>query len=69
MEKIFLSAGERVKLENGLAKVLSGKIEVYAIMSGEGSFRQEFLAEFEKNFAAFPAFDEFEQVETIILRN
>ena len=66
MEKIFLSAGERVKLESGLAKVLNGKIEVYAIMSGEGSFRQEFLAEFEKNFAAFPAFDEFEQVETII---
>ena len=66
MEKIFLSAGERFKLEKGFAKVLSGKIEVYAIMSGEGSFRQEFLAEFEKNFAAFPAFDEFEQVETII---
>ena len=65
-EKIFLSAGERIKLESGLAKVISGKIEVYAIMSGEGSFRQEFLAEFEKNCAAFPAFDEFEQVETII---
>ena len=66
MEKIFLSAGERFKLEKGFAKVLSGRIEVYAIMSGEGSFRQEFLAEFEKNFVAFPASDEFEQVETII---
>ena len=66
LEKIFLSAGERYKIENNFAKVLGGKIEVYAIMSGEGSFRQEFLAEFEKNFAAFPALDEFEQVETVI---
>ena len=64
--KIFLSAGDRFKLETGFAKIISGKVEVYAIMSGEGSFRQEFLAEFEKNFAAFPAFDEFEQVETVI---
>lgn len=66
MGKVFLSAGDRFKLESGLAKITSGKIEVYAIMSGEGSYRQEFLAEFEKNCAAFPAFDEFGQVETII---
>ena len=65
-KKIFLSAGDRFKIQNGFAKIFSGKIEVYAIMSGEGSFRQEFLAEFQKNFAAFPALDEFGQVETII---
>ena len=63
-----LSAGEKFKLESGkgFAKVLSGKIEVYVAMSGEGSFRQEFLTEFEKNGAVFPAFDEFEQVDTVI---
>lgn len=65
-EKIFLLAGDRIKLEKGIAKVFSGKIEVYAMMSGEGSFRQEFLAEFEKGCAAFPALDEFEQVETVL---
>ena len=68
-EKNFLSltAGQRFKLEGGkvFARVKSGKVEAYAVMSGEGSFRQEFLAEVDGG-AIFPALDEFEQVETLI---
>ena len=48
------------------ARVRSGKVEAYAVMSGEGSFRQEFLAEVDGGEAVFPALDEFEQVETLI---
>ena len=69
-EKIFLplSAGQRFNLESGkgFALLKSGKIEVYAIMRGEGSFRQEFLTELSEGEAAFPALDEFEQIETIV---
>lgn len=68
-EKNFLSltAGQRFKLDGGkfFARVMSGKVEAYAVMSGEGSFRQEFLAEVDGG-AVFPALDEFEQVETLI---
>ncbi|MBQ7198853.1 MAG: NHLP bacteriocin export ABC transporter permease/ATPase subunit [Selenomonadaceae bacterium] len=63
-----LPAGERFRLENGesLAIVRSGKIEVYAVTKGEGSFRQQFLAEISEGSAAFPALDEFETVDTLI---
>ena len=65
---ISLSAGQRFKFdgENDLAVLKSGKVEVYAMMSGDGSFRQEFLAKLEKNEIAFPAFDEFGQIENIL---
>ena len=69
-EKIFLplQAGRRFNLESekGFALLKHGNIEVYAVMRGEGSFRQEFLTELAEGEAAFPALDEFEQIETII---
>ena len=45
----FLTAGERVRLEDGerLALIESGKVEVYAVTSEAGSFRQQFLVELE----------------------
>ena len=63
-----LAAGQRFKLESEKNFVLikNGKVEVYAIMSGKGSFRQEFLVELQENGAAFHALDEFGQVETLI---
>ncbi|MBR5913928.1 MAG: NHLP bacteriocin export ABC transporter permease/ATPase subunit [Selenomonadaceae bacterium] len=63
-----LPAGERFRIENGesLAIVRKGKIEVYAVTRGEGSFRQQFLAELSAGSAAFPALDEFETVDTLI---
>ncbi len=63
-----LSAGQRFKLEDtkNFALVKSGKIEIYAVMRGEGAFRQEFLAELSEGLAAFPALDDFGQIETVI---
>lgn len=62
MNRKILTAGERFSLEKGFVKILSGKIEVYALTSGAGSFRQEFLAQLAENQAAFPALDEFENI-------
>ncbi|MBR4153231.1 MAG: NHLP bacteriocin export ABC transporter permease/ATPase subunit [Selenomonadaceae bacterium] len=64
----YLTAGERFRLEDGerLALIESGKVEIYAVSSGEGSFRQQFLAELVADDAVFPSLDEFEQTETQI---
>lgn len=55
-----------MRLENGeyLARILSGRVEVYVVTREEGSFRQQFLMEISAGEAAFPSFDEFEQVDT-----
>ncbi|MCR5833985.1 MAG: NHLP bacteriocin export ABC transporter permease/ATPase subunit [Selenomonadaceae bacterium] len=70
-KNILLGAGERVRLNEGerLAKVKSGKIEVYIAANSEGSFRQQFLVELSVGGAVFPSFDEFKQTETIIFAN
>ena len=69
-EKNFLPlvAGQRYELTGGEGFVVltEGRVEVYAVLRGEGSFRQEFLAELKPGEAAFPALDEFGQIETII---
>ena len=67
-KSISLAAGDRFRLEDGarLARVESGKIEVYAVTRAEGSFRQQFLCELTTGEAAFPSLDEFEQNETQI---
>ena len=64
----FLTAGERIRLEDGerLALIESGKVEVYAATREEGSFRQQFLVELTAGVAAFPSLDEFEQTETLL---
>lgn len=65
-EVLTLAAGERVRIETGetLALVRAGKVEVYIVTREEGSFRQQFLMAIGAGQAAFPSFDEFEQVDT-----
>ncbi len=67
-KNLSLTAGSRFRLEDGarLARVESGKIEVYAVTRAEGSFRQQFLVALTAGEAAFPSLDEFEQTETQI---
>ena len=64
----FLTAGERIRLEDGerLALLESGKVEVYVTTRAEGSFRQQFLVELTAGEAAFPSLDEFKQTETLL---
>ena len=58
-----LTAGERFPCGEGqLIKVLSGRLEVYAVTKNTAAFRQMFLMEIEEGDAAYPAFDEFEQI-------
>ena len=62
-----LLAGQRLRLrdENACMGIVSGKVEAYAVTSGEASFRQCFLTELAAGEAAFPAMDaDFEEVET-----
>ena len=63
-----LFSGERLKLEDDsrLAMIVSGKVEVYAVTSTDGSFRQQFLVELTAGSAAFPSLDEFEQIEILL---
>ncbi len=63
-----LNAGERIELEkqNKLVRVTSGKLEVYAVTSGDMSFRQFFLMTIDEGEAAFPALDAFGEVHVVI---
>lgn len=65
---LSLAAGQRFRLENSesLARVRSGKIEVYAVTREEGSFRQQFLVELSAGGAAFHSLDEFDTIDTLI---
>ena len=44
-------------------EVLSGRVEAYAVTKGEQSFRQCYLLTVAPGQAAFPAMDDFEQIE------
>ena len=68
MNIIKIPAGQRLRLEDesNFAKIVSGKIEVYAVTKGDASFRQFFLMELEKNETAFPAMDEFKAIDVQI---
>lgn len=68
MNIIKIPAGQRLHLEDEskFAKVISGKIEAYAITKNQDSFRQFFLMELEKNETAFPAMDEFKTIDVQI---
>ena len=66
-KEIRLLAGQRIRLddENVFTSVISGKVEVYAVTSGDASFRQCFLTELVPGETAFPAMDsDFEEVAT-----
>ena len=68
MNILKIPAGQRFRLEDEsqFAKIISGKIEVYAVTRGDASFRQFFLMELEKNETAFPAMDEFKTIDVQI---
>ena len=60
-----LIAGERFRLhdDNTYIKLVSGKLEAYAVTRKKQSFRQIFLTELAPGQAAFPSMDEFEQID------
>ena len=60
-----LVAGERFRLpeEDKYIKVISGKLEAYAVTRRQTSYRQIFLMELGPGEAAFPSMDEFEQID------
>lgn len=60
-----LIAGQRFRLqdENKFAVLKSGKVEVYAVTRDEKSFRKFFLMELTANAAAYPSFDDFENID------
>lgn len=68
MNLMKIPAGQRFRLEDEtqFAKIISGKIEVYAVTKGDASFRQFFLMSLEKNEIAFPAMDEFKKIDVQI---
>ena len=67
---IKLKAGQRYRLtnENCFALLLSGSCEVYAVTQPQSklSYRQTFLLELKPQEAAFPALDEFEQMDVLL---
>ncbi len=63
-----LNAGERLELnkENSFVRVLSGRLEAYADTAGDVSFRQFYLMTVGEGDAAFPALDEFKEIQVVL---
>ncbi len=63
-----LIAGERFRLhdENTYIKLLSGKLEAYAVTRKKQSYRKLFLTELIPGQAAFASMDEFEQIDVLV---
>ncbi len=70
MNIVRLNAGQRYLLtdETTFARLISGTCEVYAVtrQDSKNSYRQTFLMELAKGQAAFPSFDEFEQMDILL---
>ncbi|SHF12668.1 NHLP bacteriocin export ABC transporter permease/ATPase subunit [Schwartzia succinivorans] len=66
--KVKMNVGERFELteENKFAKIVSGSAEVYAVTTGDASFRQFYLMTLGEGDAAFPALDEFGEIEVVV---
>ncbi|MBQ6298227.1 MAG: NHLP bacteriocin export ABC transporter permease/ATPase subunit [Selenomonadaceae bacterium] len=60
-----LVAGERYCLpeENSFVEITAGKVEVYAVTHQKENFRQMYLMELNAGEAAFPSFDDFENIK------
>ena len=60
-----LVAGERYCLpeENSFVEITAGKVEVYAVTHQKENFRQMYLMELNAGEAAFPSFDEFDNMK------
>ena len=65
---VKLSAGERLTLNNGknFIRVVSGELEAYAVTAGDSSFRQFYLSGLGSGDAAFPALDEFGEINVVV---
>ncbi len=65
---VKLSAGERLPLDNGkqFMRVVSGEVEAYAVTAGDVSFRQFYLSGLGAGDAAFPALDEFGEINVVL---
>ena len=63
-----LLAGQRIILDGDdkFARVLSGKIEVYAITRGKVSYRQFYLMKIGAGEAIFPTMDDFGELAILI---
>ena len=63
-----LAAGGRFRLPDDTTyiKVITGKLEAYALTRRQTSYRQIFLMELGPGEAAFPSMDEFEQIDVQI---
>lgn len=63
-----LTAGQRFVLtgDDKLARVISGRVEAYAVTRNSETFRQIFLAEISAGQAVFPALDEFEVIDIVL---
>lgn len=66
--KVKMNVGERFELteRNKFAKIVSGSAEVYADTTGDASFRQFYLMTLGEGDAAFPALDEFGEIEVVV---
>lgn len=67
---VKLNAGQRyvLKDENVFVQLLEGSCEIYAVTRTDTkiSYRQSFLLELSPQQAAFPSFDEFEQMDVLV---
>lgn len=63
-----LIAGQRfyLKEDNQFVKIVSGKVEVYAVTRNKSSFRQIFLMEPTTGDCAFPSLDEFDYIDILV---
>ena len=63
-----LNAGERIELteSNKYFRVISGEVEAYAVTAGDASFRQFYLSGMGAGDAAFPALDEFGEINVVL---
>ncbi len=63
-----LNAGERIELteSNKYFRVVSGEVEAYAVTAGDASFRQFYLSGMGAGDAAFPALDEFGEINVVL---
>ncbi len=63
-----LLIGQRLRLESDemFARIISGKVEAYAVTRDAASFRQIFLRDVQAGAAAFPSLDDFEMIDIIL---
>ena len=63
-----LLTGQRLRLESNetFARLISGRVEAYAITRDASSFRQIYLCDVQAGDAAFPSLDDFDLIDIIL---